>query len=178
MKKLFVLVGDGGSGKTTLIAKLVEQHSDKFRKVVTCTSRLMRQEEVDGEDYHFLPTSYFVNNPDLVLVKRTDNGNHYGTRREDLQSVTRHSLLTLRFTGISRLLELGLSNVVIVRISISETLKINRMRQRGDTEDMIANRLDFDTADRTNVDYGSFTILDLQAADALTKKVERILRAC
>ncbi len=176
MKKLFVFVGDGGSGKTTLIAKLVEQYSDKFRKVVTCTSRLMRQGEVDGEDYHFLPTPYFVNNPDLVLVKVTDNGNHYGTRRKDLQSTTHHSLLTLRFTGINKLLDLDLSNVVVVRISISENLKINRMRQRGDTEDMIASRLNFDNADKINVNYGSFDVIDLPATDTLAEKVNHILR--
>lgn len=137
----------------------------------------MRQGEVDGEDYHFLPTSYFVNNPDLVLVKVTDNGNHYGTGRKDLQSATHHSLLTLRFAGINKLLDLGLSNVVVVRISISETLKINRMRQRGDTEDMIASRLTFDVSDKTNVNYGSFDVIDLQATDTLAEKVKRILRA-
>ena len=61
MKKLFVFVGDGGSGKTTLITKLTKKHSDKFRKVVTCTSRSLRVGEVDGVDYHFLPVKYFIN---------------------------------------------------------------------------------------------------------------------
>lgn len=178
MKKLFVLVGDGGSGKTTLIAELIKRHPDKFRKVVTCTNRPMRPGEVDGEDYHFLFVSHFVNSPDLVLVKQTDNGNYYGTRKGDLQSATHHLLLTLRFAGISKLINFGFSNVTVVRISVTETLKTERMRLRGDTEEMIANRLRFDTADKANVNYEDFPIIDLQAADALADKVECILRAC
>lgn len=178
MKKLLVFVGDGGSGKTTLIAELVKMHPDKFRKVVTCTSRPMRIGEVDGEDYHFLPSSYFVNNPDLVLEKQTDNGNFYGTRRGDLQPTTHHLLLTLRFAGINKLLTLGLRNVTVVRISISETLKEARMRQRGDTEAMITSRMEFDDADKKNVNYGSFPIIDIKGAAALAEKVDRILAAC
>jgi len=178
MKNLFVLVGDGGSGKTTLIAELTKRHPDKFRKVVTRTSRPMRPGEVDGEDYHFLPVQYFVNNPNLVLTKKTDNGNYYGTHKGDLQSATHHLLLTLRFVGISKLINLRLSNVTVVRISVTETLKTERMRLRGDTEEMITNRLRFDTADKANVNYGDFSIIDLQAADALTDKVGSVLRAC
>ncbi len=176
MRKLFVFIGDGGSGKTTLIAELDGKHPDKFKKVVTCTSRPMRVNEADGEDYHFLPTSYFVDNPDLVLVKQTDDDNYYGTHKGDLQPATHHLLLTLRFAGIGKLINLGLDNVTVVRIFVSEALKTARMRQRGDTEEMIAQRLLFDATDKANVNYGGFPILDLQATDTLSEKVERILK--
>lgn len=178
MKRLFVFVGDGGSGKTTIISELTRQYPEKFRKVVTCTSRSMRTGEVDGEDYHFLPVSYFRDNPNLVLVKRNGNGNYYGTRKEDLQVTTHHSLLTLRFSGIKKLENLGLSHVAVVRILISEALKIERMRQRGDTEEMITHRLVFDATDKANVDYGNFPIIDLYATQSLEENIERILLAC
>ena len=178
MKKLFVFVGDGGSGKTTLIAELVKRHPDKFKKVVTCTSRLIRPDEVDGEDYHFLPAEYFLDNPYLVLVKQTQNGDYYGTRTTDLFSDTHYLLLTLRFAGIRGLVNLGLCNVVIVHISITLDLKIERMRQRGDTEEMIVSRLKFDAADRAGFYLGELQTIDLQATDTLTKKVGEILKAC
>ncbi|MEX0917430.1 MAG: hypothetical protein WDZ90_02830 [Candidatus Paceibacterota bacterium] len=177
MKKLFVFVGDGGSGKSTLIAELAGKYPDEFKRVVTCTSRPMRADEIDEKDYHFLPMSYFINNPDLVLVKRTDNGNYYGTRKGDLQATTHHLLLTLRFVGLSKLISLGLSNVTVVRISVSEVLKTARMRQRGDTEEMIVQRLQFDATDKANVNYEDFPIIDLQASDALAEKVGHILRS-
>lgn len=178
MKKLFIFVGDGGSGKTTLIAELIRKHPNQFKKIVTCTSRPMRVGEEDGEDYHFLRPSYFLSNSDLVLVKRTENGNYYGTRRSDLCPTTHHLLLTLRFAGISKLSLLGLKNVTVVRINISESLKVARMRQRGDTEEMIADRLCFDTVDKRDVNYGHFTVINILADEALPAKVDCILRAC
>ena len=179
MKKLLVFVGEGGSGKTTLIAELVKRHPDKFKKVVTCTSRLTRVGEVAGKDYHFLPTEYFVDNSDLVLVKQTENGDYYGTRKTDLMSDTHHLLLPLRLVGVRKLVYLGIvDSIAIVHILITEDLKIERMRQRGDAEETIIRRLQFDIADKADIDWGELEVIDLQATDPLAEKVERIVKAC
>lgn len=178
MKKLFIFIGDGGSGKTTLIAELAKRYPDKFKKLVTCTSRPARVDEVMGEDYHFFTADYFVDNRHLVLVKKTPDGNWYGTKEADLYSDTHSPLLALRFAGISQLAKLGINNVAIVRIAITEELKIQRMRQRGDTEAMITRRLEFDVADRANVDWKLIPIIDLEATEALDEKVRRVFRAC
>jgi len=177
MKKLFVFVGDGGSGKTTLITELTKRHPDKFRKVVTCTSRPPRAGEVDGVDYHFLPMTYFVDNPELVLTKKMDTGNHYGTRKADLCSDTHHLLLTSKPTGISKLVMLGFSNIVVVRIKISSVLKIERMRHRGDSEQMILERLELDSAP-VEADFGNTPIVELDAIQSIDEKVSLVLKAC
>jgi len=177
MKKLFVLVGDGGSGKTTLIAELVKRHPDRFRKVVTCTSRPPRASEVGGVDYRFLPATFFVDNPELVLVNHPDNGNYYGTRKADLYSNTHHLLLTSKPIGVSKLVALGFSNIVVVRIEISLILKIERMRQRGDSEQMISERLGTDFA-TTEIDFGDVPIIELDAVQPFDEKVSLILKAC
>jgi guanylate kinase len=177
MKRLFVFVGDGGSGKTTLISELVKCYPDAFRKVVTCTSRLPRTGEVNGIDYHFLPKSYFFDNPDLVFVKQTADRNFYGTRRADLRSDTHHLLLTLRFSGIQKLKTLNLENVVLVHISIDEGLKAERMRQRGDTEEMIVRRMQYDNTDRVGFDLQEFLVINLCATNSLSEEVAQILKA-
>lgn len=177
MKKLFVFIGDSGSGKTTLIAELTKKHPDKFRKVVTCTSRKVRVGEVEGVDYNFLPRDYFDNNSNLVLVKKTNGGDLYGTRKTDLFSNTHHLLLTSKLTGVPKLVALGFTNIVVVRIKISKTLKIKRMRQRGDSERVISERLELD-AKLTEIDLGNVPIIKVSANQPLNKKVECILKAC
>lgn len=178
MKKLFVVIGDSGSGKTTLVNELVRKYPDKFKKVVTCTSRTPRLGEIGGEDYHFLPKEYFDNNSDLVLVKNPVHGDCYGTRKSELYSETRNLLLASKLTGISKLIALGFQNIVVVRIEISEILKIERMWQRGDSEEMIKARLKSDSSITVEVDFKSLLIIDLNASWSLDEKVECILKAC
>src|SRR3989344_262189 len=100
MKKLLVFVGESGSGKSTLIAELIRRCPGKFKKALTCTSRQARAGETDGVDYHFLPVEYFIENQDLVLVKKTDDGDYYGTRKADLLSNTHSLLIILRPAGV------------------------------------------------------------------------------
>ncbi|MEK7564606.1 MAG: hypothetical protein AAB510_03535 [Patescibacteria group bacterium] len=176
--KLVVFIGDSGSGKTTLVNELIGKHPDKFKKVVTCTSRTPRMGEVDGVDYHFLPRECFEDNSDLVLVKNPIQGNCYGTRRSDLFSETHHLLLASKPTGISKLVALGFENIVVVRIQISEELKIKRMRLRGDTEGAISERLESDVASAGDVNFESVQVVELDAIQFIDEKIELILRAC
>jgi len=57
---LLVLSGPAGSGKTTLCDRLVDAHSSTLRRVVTCTTRVPREGERDGVDYHFLTEDAFA----------------------------------------------------------------------------------------------------------------------
>lgn len=161
MKKLFVFIGESGSGKTTLVNELVGKYPNKFKKVVTCTSRTPRTGEVNDVEYHFLPAEYFDNNTDLVLVKNPVQGDCYGTRKVDLFSDTHHLLLASKPTGIPKLIALGFENVVVVRIEISEILKIKRMEQRSDSEKMILERLKSDLAINKADLSGVFSIVDI-----------------
>lgn len=172
MKRLLVFIGEGGCGKTTLVKKLSQEYPDQFRRVVTCTSRPKRIGETEGVDYHFRSGEYFVDNPELVLIGKTRDGFFYGTRRSDLFSDTHHLLLTSKITGIQKLVNLGLSNIIVVRISIDEELKISRMRRRGDTEEAILRRVQSDVESREEVDLGQVSIIDLNAAQGINEKID------
>ena len=172
MKKLLVVIGKSGSGKTTLIAELIRRYPEQFKKVVTCTDRHPRIGEIDGVDYHFLPTKYFIDNPDLVLTKKTNDGFYYGTRKSNLFSNTHHLLLTSRLTGVAKLVSMGIRNVAIVNISISNELRIERMRQRGDTEESISNRLTEDAVSEHGTDFGRNPVINLDANQTFDQNVE------
>ena len=59
-----VLFGKQGSGKTTIADILVSKHG--FKKIVTYTTRPIRNGEVDGVDYHFISKDKFL---ELVEAK-------------------------------------------------------------------------------------------------------------
>ena len=49
---IMILVGPSGAGKTTIASKLLTKNYG-LKKVITCTSRAPRDNEVDGVDYYF-----------------------------------------------------------------------------------------------------------------------------
>ena len=174
--KLIVFTGESGSGKTTIIEELVRKYPDQFKRIVTNTSRPMRYGEIDGVDYNFRPEEYFISNYDLVFVKKTSEGFYYATRKAGLCLDTHNLLLTLRIAGIKSLINLGCQHMVVVRISISEQLKIDRMRQRGDNEKMILDRLRVDLENKGEVDLWEIPTIDLDASQTTEEQVDFILK--
>lgn len=60
MKKnrLIVISAPSGTGKTSVIRRLLQTHPDMIHSV-SCTTRPKRSAEVDGGDYHFIPEETF-----------------------------------------------------------------------------------------------------------------------
>src|SRR5215510_5046331 len=55
---LIVIAGPAGSGKSTLCDRLVHERPE-FGRVVTTTTRMPRQGEIDGVHYHFFGPAEF-----------------------------------------------------------------------------------------------------------------------
>ena len=56
---LLVLSGPSGAGKTTVAQRLLSGN-ERLARVVTCTTRIPREGEIDGVDYHFLNDEAFM----------------------------------------------------------------------------------------------------------------------
>lgn len=56
---LFVIAGPSGVGKNTIIKKILANHPDLAGRVCTYTTRKPREDEVDGEQYHFVSYEAF-----------------------------------------------------------------------------------------------------------------------
>src|ERR1700692_3417483 len=81
---LFVISAPSGAGKTTLVEAF--RQTPEFVYSVSCTTRLPRTGEIEGEDYHFLTESDF-----LARVKAGEflehakvHEHYYGTLRKPL----------------------------------------------------------------------------------------------
>ncbi|HEV3244906.1 MAG TPA: hypothetical protein VG102_00945 [Candidatus Paceibacterota bacterium] len=57
-KQVVVIAGPSGSGKNSVISKIIERYP-RCGRAVTATTRTMRPGEVDGVDYHFFSQERF-----------------------------------------------------------------------------------------------------------------------
>lgn len=54
MSRIFIIMGKSATGKDTLFKKLIEKEELHLKTVVSYTTRPIRQEEVEGVEYHFV----------------------------------------------------------------------------------------------------------------------------
>ena len=60
VSRVLVLSGASGSGKSTIVDRLVADSEVSVREAVSATTRSPRPAEVDGKDYYFLSQEEFV----------------------------------------------------------------------------------------------------------------------
>lgn len=146
-KRIWVLVGPSGTGKTTIAQELVAKVSD-LRKAVTCTTRAPRDGERDGVDYFFVSEEQF----DFLLasgklIEHTIYGGfRYGLPVDqflEAEQAGADMLAVLDIQGVHHLRNtFGPERVrAIFLCSPSEEELTRRMRERGSSPDEIARRL-------------------------------------
>ena len=90
---IFVISAASGTGKTTLIARLLQHHSD-IRVSVSHTTRAPRRGEENGKHYHFVSVPEFermIEEGQFVEYAKV-YGNYYGTSTQSLESLTRQGV--------------------------------------------------------------------------------------
>ncbi|MEC7224429.1 MAG: guanylate kinase [Verrucomicrobiota bacterium] len=84
---LFLLSGPAGSGKSTLLKAALKEF-DNLEFSISCTTRLAREEEVDGKEYHFLTEDEFqskVDNDEFLEYANVHKWN-YGTLKSSVKA--------------------------------------------------------------------------------------------
>ena len=78
--KLFVLSAPSGTGKTTILKKLLK-NNPKWEFSVSATNRELREEEIDGKDYIYMSNEKFDHSVKFgdFLEWEWVHGNKYGT---------------------------------------------------------------------------------------------------
>ncbi len=180
-KYVLMMMGASGCGKSTLERGLNEDPG-LFKKVISVTTRPIREGEVDGVDYYFVTNYEFdqLRAGDQMVQFTEFADNRYGSLRAEY--TTDHPFVTLvvvpysaatfapvlkeKFEGI---------NVLNIYFDISDERLRQNMRKRGDTEEMITERLAKDDLEEQFKEYGlvaDYTVTD-ETLDNLT--TERVL---
>ena len=92
-----VISGPSAVGKARLIKALLKDYSKFFKKVVTHTTRLPRDGEIEGVDYHFIDKNQYqelINNNEFI-EHATVHGNLYGVTKEAYQLVIKSNKIPI-----------------------------------------------------------------------------------
>ncbi len=77
--RLVVISGPAGSGKTTIVRRLIQRPDLRLVVSISATTRAPRPGEVHGRDYYFYSREEFEAIRGDLLESAEVHGNHYGT---------------------------------------------------------------------------------------------------
>lgn len=172
---IYILAGPSGSGKTTQ-ANILSQRDD-FKRVITCTTRPMREGEIDEIDYFFLTVEQFeelmAKNELIAVTKYSDN--YYGVPKQSLEkyvhSKTEHVVMVLDINGVKELKKIG-AYCIVLTLDI-DTLK-ERMLERGDSLENVNQRLHDGIGLKP---YGDFFVDSKMPIEYNTKQIANFIKS-
>jgi guanylate kinase len=120
---LIIISGPSGVGKDTIIDALRRREQETGREgdrhyVVTCTTRLPRDGEVDGVDYHFVDRDEFlrIRAERGFLEANEVHGNWYGSPRDQVRDAL--------VAGRDVILKIDVQGARVVKEQVTEALLI------------------------------------------------------
>lgn len=138
-KKVLVLVGPSGSGKSTVSDLLVEKG---IPKLVTSTTRRPRPGEVNGMHYHFRTIEQMQEEPFIEQTFYAENV--YGLSVKEIdEKLAKYDLVqvTMDKNGAEAMEKQFPDETKVIFFQITEEEMIQRMKKRGDTSEMIDERI-------------------------------------
>ena len=184
--QLFVVSAPSGTGKTTVVERLVQVVPD-LTMSRSYTSRQARAGERDGVDYNFVSRATFE-----AMVARREFleyadvfGNLYGTSRADaerLMASGKDVVLVIDVQGAGQVRSAGIPLVTVFVLPPSFEVLEQRLRGRGkDSDDAIRRRLDTARAEVAGYEDYDYVVVndDLEACVTAMRSIilaERVRR--
>lgn len=176
--EIFILSSPSGTGKNTLIRKVVAELGG-LEYSVSHTTRLARRGEVDGRDYHFVDRATFESMiPREAFLEWAEyNGELYGTSSQQIDSRLQQGvdvILDIEIEGTTRLLERRPDAHAILVLPPSYTELRERIERRGlDGPRQVARRLQVSLWEIERYELYHYAIIndDLECASQALKAI-------
>lgn len=184
MGYLFIISGPSAVGKTTLVDRVLSC-DQRLSRIITCTTRNIRNGERDGVDYIFLSKNEFlqkINNNEFIEFSEV-YGNHYGVLLQSIRDSMRKytaSILTINWEGYLKIKKAIKENVfgIFINPPSAEELE-RRIRKRGtENEEIIKKRIDAALFDMSFAEKYDFVVENHEiekASDSIFNIINKII---
>lgn len=164
-QRILLLLGPSGCGKTTLGQKLAEVG---IPELVSHTTRAMRKGEIPGRSYHFVTPEEF--NQIQMIESVCYAGKQYGISYQEVEAkLKEHSQVfaVVDINGVRCIKEAFGGLVTVCFIQADEEILATRMRNRGDAEELVQQRLAYmkEHAEAENYRYADVIIDNTKTLD-------------
>lgn len=187
MSKLVVISGPSGVGKGTVVKELQKMYAENNEKLyisVSCTTRQIREGEVENESYYFISVDEFkkmLDNNGFLEYNQYGTGKYYGTPLKNV--------LDYLQKGYDVILEIDVNGYRQVKDKMKEAIGIfimppsleeveYRLRKRNtETEDVIMRRLEIAKEElKTKDEYDYLVINERDKQIETAEKVYHIIK--
>lgn len=155
MFKIIALFGPSGSGKDTLLNHIIKKYPNQFNKIISYTTRPIRENEKNGEDYFFISAENFTKRviSGTMLEATQWGGEFYGSDISEFDQ-TKINIGIFDEHGIECLLgnpDLDIIPIFIAAEDKTRLLRILNREQSPDCEKICKRFLEDKT--RFNVEF-------------------------
>lgn len=180
-KKLFVISGSSGVGKSTVIKGFLGKNPD-FVFSVSCTTRPIREGEIDGVNYFFVSQEDFKRSieNDEFLEWAEFSGNYYGTKKDFVKKhldENKNLILDIDTQGALQIKE-KMPEAVLIFIAPPSYQDLEyRLRSRNtESEEAIQKRLDFVKLEIVNSESFDYRIINDKVEQTI-QELEGIIKS-
>lgn len=144
-----VICGPSGSGKSSLLRRLLAEYKDLFIFTVSHTTRQPRKGELDGREYHFVTQDRMLKMIEQnEFIEHTNfSGNYYGTSKKAVREAIqkgKHLIIEVDIDGVKALSSIRELQPVFIFIKPpSKQVLFERLSNRGsETKENLKTRLE------------------------------------
>ena len=182
IKKIIVIAAPSGSGKTSIVKKLLKLYHLNLGFSISSTTRSKRKNETDGIDYYFTSNNDFkqkINNSEFIEWQEVYKDVFYGTLNSEINRINennRNIIFDIDVEGGVNIKKRFKDNCVSIFIkppSLDE-LSLRLKKRNTDSDESLKLRIEKSSKELVYEKKYDFTVIndDLERA---TKDVEKII---